>query len=289
METKHKKNTSEYLPIASSAPMMHYSTANALKNRIAQAQIGNKLTRDNLGEAIVKTIALCGIKGEVGVDQAVDLKDTYLLKYSEQLTIDDFLLAFKMNESGFFEKRIEHYHEFTKRFMTDVLDTYIEKRKKYNDEQILLRQAEEEKQQEATKKLSIVASHNALLQEIIKNHFEANRDIQITNTAKIKDKLNVLFELCDEELTDSEIDENNLESISVLISRKTKRLSEIAFKETKEGERIDLKREIGMLKEGRWSDKLENEMQAIFKEKCYVKILKKLPDIFCKHVEGQLK
>ena len=40
--------------------------------------------------------------------------------------------------------------------MTDVLDTYIEKRKKYNDEQ------------EATKKLSIVASHNALLQEIIK-------------------------------------------------------------------------------------------------------------------------
>ena len=34
------------------------------------------------------------------------------------------------------------------------------------------------------------------------------------------------------------------QSISVLISRKTKRLSEIAFKETKEGERIDLKREI---------------------------------------------
>jgi len=90
------------------------------------------------------------------------------------------------------------------------------------------------------------------------------------------------------DLKDEKVEKINAISIASAIQKRSKRLTEIVYDESKYGEKLNLKREIEQLRNGKWSDKIETELKLIFEFELYKLELGLLPDAFCKHVESHL-
>lgn len=239
---------------------------------------------------MIPTAALiASVRNPITEIEAELLNSTFDLKYSNQLTKAEFLLAFQMNQSGLFDERIEHFQTFSIEFMTKVLDKFLSLKKKHEEAKLLEKQLDQEKIDELSKAKTAIENSNAILNEIALNYSEANGGIEITHKTPFKAKFLVFTEMVDIELTDELSDKLNDFSIAELIQKRQKRITEVVNDEKKVGEVISLRREISTLKKGRWSESTEIALKLIFEMELYRFQLTKLPAEFKDHVLSQIQ
>lgn len=264
---------------------------NPIEKKISELKIGVPAEGKDLTEALKNAYVISSCRHEITTEEAIELKDTYYLKYKGKLTANEFVFAFKLHQAGELGERVQHYQTFSIEFMTTILDRYLAKRKAHDENVMLETQKQAEKEAELKRKSEVIKLSNAILDEIALNFDESTSSGILTHTVPFKEKFKVFLELVEVDVTEDEIRDLNLQSISLLIQKKSARLKEVAYRvkgtERVDGEKIELMREIECLKLGRWSDKVENELKTIFKMELYKFKLSLLGKEFKSHVVSQ--
>lgn len=260
--------------------------------------IGKPITKDEFLENLNRVLLICTIKAELSDIEIELIKDTFRLKYADKLTSNEFLTAFQFNQAGVFQSwtnekgvvvnRVDHFQVFGIEFMTKVLDRYLNERHKVElrnietQKEILLNEAERQRE------ISETAQNNLILKTIINDYYLVRNSIPIEMSPFFKLKFSVFNEMAEIDLTDEKVEKINSLAIASAIQKRSKRLTEIVYDESKYGEKLNLKREIEQLRNGKWSDKIETELKLIFECELYKLELGLLPEAFCKHVESHL-
>ena len=262
-------------------------TLTPIEKKISEFKFGAPAQGKELSDAIGKAYVVSSCRNELTEMYVSLIKDTFYLKYKEKLTPNEIIFAFQLHQAGELGERVQHYQTFSIEFMTTILDRYLAKRKAHDEKMMLETQKQTEKEAELKRKSEVIKHSNAILDEIALNFDESTSSGILTHTVPFKEKFKVFLELVEVDVTEEEIKKLNLESISLLIQKKSARLKEIVYNDKKDGEKIDLQREIECLKQGRWSDKVENELKTIFKMELYSFKLSLLGKEFKSHVVSQ--
>jgi len=263
-------------------------SSSSVKNKIAEIMIGKPITKDEFLENLNKVLLICTIKAELSDIELELIKDTFRLKYADKLTSNEFLTAFQFNQAGLLPLRVDHYQVFGIEFMTKVLDAYLIERHNVELKNIETQKEIQLNEAERQREISETSQNNMVLKSIINDYSLVSKSIPIELNPFFKLKFSVFNEMAEIDLTDEKIEKINSISIASAIQKRSKRLTEIIYDESKYGEKLNLKREIEQLRNGKWSDKIETELKLIFEFELYKMELALLPEAFCKHVESHL-
>ena len=104
-----------------------------IQNRIVQAQTSKlrELSVVELGIIAAKVCTECGIKEENFPAREILMLclQSWNDKFKAGMSIEEIRLAFEMNVNGELEKKIEHFHCFSREYFCDVMNEYLAKKK----------------------------------------------------------------------------------------------------------------------------------------------------------------
>ena len=260
-----------------------------IQQKIDEVSIGTHVVAKDEEEMIPTAALIASVRNPITEIEAELLNSTFDLKYSNQLTKAEFLLAFQMNQSGLFDERIEHFQTFSIEFMTKVLDKFLSLKKKHEEAKLLEKQLDQEKIDELSKAKTAIENSNAILNEIALNYSEAIEGTELSHKTIFRNKFTAFLELVEFELKDEDSNALIEFSIAELIRKRQKRITEVVNDAKKAGEVISLRREISTLKKGRWSESTEIALKLIFEMELYRIQLTKLPAEFKDHVLSQIQ